>query len=238
MVDSALFVEGAVEGAGGGGGITDEEEFHVVGGHHGFDALVDGFGDAFGFVNDDQDIFAVEALESVEAGGGEAEGVAVFRQLPTGVQHPPAELIGGAAVQGVNLTPQHVSHLPEGGGSAQHDGGVVGVEIPQDGDGGGEVLAEAVAGLHRHARLAGEGHQDLFLLAPQLHPQDFPGEPHRVNFLLSYVRLFGGQPTCPPLARGAGVGDALLLRARFAAGPLPAKPTARRPGATPQHRAG
>ena len=97
FVDLLFLVEGAAEGAGCGGGVADEEELGVGGGHDGFDGFVDGFGDAFGFVDDEEDVGGVEALELVGGVGGEAEGVAVGGEFPAGVVELAAEGLGVAA---------------------------------------------------------------------------------------------------------------------------------------------
>ena len=50
------------------------------------------------------------------------------------------------------------------------------VHEPEQGDGGTEALAEAVAGLDGDAAMLGEGVQHLDLLGPQLHAQHLAGE--------------------------------------------------------------
>ena len=176
-VDVALLVEGSAERAGHGGGVADEEQQGVGGGHHGLDGLVDFLADALGFVDDDEYVGAVEALELVCAVGGEAEGVAVVGEVPAGVQHLAAEGLRGGTVEAANLPPEDVAHLPEGGRSAEGDGAAgVGVDEPEQGDGGAEALAKAVASLDGDAAMLGEGVEHLGLLGPQLDAEDLAGE--------------------------------------------------------------
>ena len=113
----------------------------------------------------------METLKLVGAGRRQPQSVAVFRQLPAGIQHYAAQRVRRLAMQRVNLPPKHVAHLPKGRRSAQHDAGVVLIQIPQHGHGGGEVLAQAVARLHRHAPLPPKRFQHFLLLAPQIDPQ-------------------------------------------------------------------
>ena len=185
LVDPPLPVKGPVEPAGAGGRVSDEQQRRFRRGHHRLHRLVDGLGDPLGLVHHHQHVLAVEALELVGVVGRQPQGVAVLRQVPAGVQHPPAQHIRRAPVQPVNLPPQHVAHLPEGRRGAEHDGWVVGVDIPQHGHRGGEVLAQAVARLHRHAPLALHRPQHLLLLVPQLHAQDVRREPHRTAFAIA-----------------------------------------------------
>ena len=170
------FVEGAAEGAGIAGGVADEEELAVAGGHYGVDGFVNGFGDAFGFVDDDEHVWGVEALELVGFVGGEAEGEAVACDLEAGVEHGPAEALGGCAVESADFAPEDVADLARGGGGGDDDGWGVAGEEPEDGDGGGEAFAEAVAGFDGDAAVLGEGMEDFFLLAPELDAEDVAGE--------------------------------------------------------------
>ena len=121
----------------------------------------------------------MEALELVSTVGRQPHGVALVGKLPASVQHLAAQGLGGRAVEAVQLPPQDVAHLPEGGRGAKGDGGVlVGVHEPQHRDGGAEALAQPIACLYRHAAMLGEGVQHLDLLGPQLHAQHLAGEGH------------------------------------------------------------
>ena len=148
-------------------GLPMREELGVGGGHDGFDGFVDGFGDAFGFVDDEEEVGGVEALELVGGVGGEAEGVAVGGEFPAGVVELAAEGFGVAAVEVMDLAPEDVADLAEGGGGGEGDGGLVGVEEPEEGDGGGEAFAEAVAGFYGDALVVGDSVEDFFLLFPR-----------------------------------------------------------------------
>ena len=120
----------------------------------------------------------------------------------------------------MNLPPQDVAHLPEGGRGAEGNGGVlVGVDEPEDGHGGAEALAQPIAGLDRHPPVRGEGGQHLFLLGPQLYAQHLAGEGHggeqrrgRPPLRLPRFRppqvvgtVLGQLLTVPPLSRPAPV---------------------------------
>ena len=100
----------------------------------------------------------MEALELIGAVGRQPHGIAVVGQLPAGVQHLAAEGFGDGAVQPVELPPQDMAHLPEGGRGAEGDGRfAVGVDEPEQGHRGAESLAETVAGLDRHPPSGGQG---------------------------------------------------------------------------------
>ena len=167
-VDAPVFVEGAAECAGVAGGVADEEELAVAGGHDGLDGVVDFFADALGLVDDDEHVGGVEALELVGLVGGEAEGKAVVGEFVAGGEHGASQKPGSGAVEAANLAPEDVADLAGGGGGGEDDGGGVAGEEPEDGDGGGEAFAEAVASLDGDAAVLGEGFEDLFLPAPEL----------------------------------------------------------------------
>ena len=176
-VDAALLVEGAAEGPGHGGGVADEQQQGVGGGHDGFDGFVDFFADSFGLVHHDEHVGTVEALELVCAVGGEAEGVTVVGEVPAGVAHLAAEGSGGGTVKAAYLSPEDVAHLAEGGRGAEGDGlAGVGVNEPEQGHGGAEALAEAVARLDGDAAVLGQGGKHLRLLVPQVDAQHLAGE--------------------------------------------------------------
>ena len=181
FVEGLFPVKGVIKAAAGPHRIADEHQPGVGGSYHALDGLVDVIGNALGFVHDDQQVGAMEPLEAVGAGGGEAQGVAVGGQLPAGVQQLAAQGRVGPAVQGVQLPPEHIAHLPESGRGAQHDGRVVGVHEPQGGYGGGKVLAQPVARFDGHPLAAGQRLQGGALLVPQRYAQDFGGEAFRVD---------------------------------------------------------
>ena len=54
--------------------------------------------------------------------------------------------------------------------------GLVRAEEPEDGDGGSEALADAVASLDGDAAVVAEGVEDFFLLAPEVDAQKVAGE--------------------------------------------------------------
>ena len=172
-------MEGAAEGAAHGGGVADEQQEGVGGGHDGLDALIDLVAHALGLVDDDEHVGAVETLELVCTVGGQPQRVAIGREFPSGVPHGASQLFRGWPVEPVNLPPEDVAHLAEGGRGGQDDGLLwVGVHEPEYGDGGAEALAQAVARLDGDAPAGGEGFQDLLLLVPQVHSEHVAGEGH------------------------------------------------------------
>ena len=64
----------------------------------------------------------------------DAQAAVLLRELA-------AEGLGVAAVEVMDLAPEDVADLAEGGGGGEGDGGLVGVEEPEEGDGGGEAFA-------------------------------------------------------------------------------------------------
>ena len=69
-----VFVECVVEGAGEACGVSDHEHLRVVGCHRPDDGVEDELPDAGCFVDDDENVFVVEALESFGGVGGESVG--------------------------------------------------------------------------------------------------------------------------------------------------------------------
>ena len=117
----------------------------------------------------------MEALELFVAVRREAQGEPALGQLQPRIQELASQVGTGGAGTGpvvvaVHLPPQDVAHLPEGGRRAQHHCGIVAAEEPQDGRGGREALAQAVARLDGHPAVLPQRLQDLGLLAPEPGP--------------------------------------------------------------------
>jgi len=70
-------VERFVEGSGEGRGIADQQESGPTRGHRAFDGFIDVFVDSGCFVDYEEDVFFVEALEAFWGVGGESECVVV-----------------------------------------------------------------------------------------------------------------------------------------------------------------
>ena len=92
-------------------------------------------------------------------------------------------------MQGAHLTPQHVPHLAKCGGGAQHDAGVVAVQVPEDGDRSRKIFPQPVAGFHRHPTGTRHRPQHVALLLPQLDAQHFAGENYRVRADLTFSNV-------------------------------------------------
>ncbi len=190
VVEEAVLVEGAAESTVVGGGIADEEKLDVAGGHDGFDGLEDGVGDAFGFVDDDEHVWGVEALKLVGLVGREADGEAVVVDVEAGMEELAAWAMDSTLVEAVNFAPEDVAHLAGGGCGGEDGGGLVGGEEPEGSGGGSEALANAVAGLNGDAAVVAEGVEDFFLLVPKLDAKDVLGE---ADGIVAHV-LAGGVP--------------------------------------------
>ena len=207
-VNFPLLVERAAESSGRGGGISDEQEQRSGGGHYGFDGFVNFIAHALGFVDDDEHIGAVKALELAGAFGGQPQSVAVIGDFPPGIQHFAAQGRRRGAVKPAHLPPKDMAHLPESGRGAEGDGAIlVRVNEPQHGDGGAKPFAQSVPGLNRHPAMLGQGFQDFHLLAPKLYAQDVPGESHR-------------RRGCRPIGRGGrarGIGRRIRFSRRIPA---------------------
>ena len=72
LPELAVFVEGVVEGTGERRRVSDHEDLGVARGHQSEDRLEDEFPDAGCFVDDDEDVFVVEALEAFGGVCGES----------------------------------------------------------------------------------------------------------------------------------------------------------------------
>ena len=231
MVQAAFLIKGAAESPGRRGGIANQQQPRLLGGQYRLDRLVNGIADPLGLVHNDQHIRAVKALKLVGGVGGQAHRIAILRQFPAGIQQLAAQGLRRAAMQAVDLPPQDMPHLPKGGRGAEHDGRVVAVQKPQDGDGGAEPFAQAVARFDRHPPMLRQSGQGLRLLGPQVHPQHLPGKLRRrrdgrAGLAAAALRRQGRDEQLPLSRRSSGTGrHQESLRRR------PAESAAARPGA-------
>ena len=113
-----------------GGGVSNEQQPGRRRGHHSLDGLVDFLAHPLRFVDNDEHVGAVKPLKLVRRIGGQTNGVPVFGQFPSGVQHLPAEDVRGPAVQSADLPPEDVTHLPECRSRGQDYRRVVAMEEP------------------------------------------------------------------------------------------------------------
>ena len=160
-------------------GLPMREKLAVACGHHGIDGFVDGLDNALGLVDDDEHVGGVEALELVHLVAGEAKGKAVMGQFQAGDQQLAAEGVSRGTVEAAYLLPEDVAHLSRRGRRGENGGRLVRAEEPEDGDGGSEALADAVASLDCHAAVVAEGVEDLFLFGPEVDTEDDVGEADR-----------------------------------------------------------
>ena len=98
--------------------------------------------DGVGLRDDDHQVGGVESLEIVRRAGGEADGEGLVVDLiPGGPEDAAPQAVRGARVGGPDLPPQDVVDLARGRAGDYGLGGRVRVEPPEDGPGGGPVLA-------------------------------------------------------------------------------------------------
>ena len=101
--------------------------------------------DALGLGDDDEEVGGVEALDVVVGVGGEGDREAVVVDDVLGPGDLAGECVAGGRDREAELVPEDVLDLPEGGSGDDDLGVGPGVEPPDDGAGGGPVLAEGVA---------------------------------------------------------------------------------------------
>ena len=162
----AVLVESPPERPDDAGGVAYEQQLAAARRHHGIDGLVDVLAHPLRLVDDDEHVGRVEALKLVHLVGRESKCKAVLVQFEAGLEHVASDVIRGGAMEAADLPPKDVPDLAGGGSGGEDGGGLVGIEEPEDGDGGGEALAEAVAGLDGDTTVVANGAQDLLLLVP------------------------------------------------------------------------
>ena len=106
----------------------------------------------------------MEALDVVVGVGGEGDGEAVFVDDVLVVGDLAGERVAGGRDGDAEFVPEDVPDLAEGGAGDDDLGVGAGVEPPDDGAGGGPVLARGVARGDGDAGLLCEGFQDFLLL--------------------------------------------------------------------------
>ena len=165
VVERGLGVEGLVQLALVGERVAEEERLLGVQALEGFEV---GLLDALGLRDHDEQIGRVEALQVVLGVGAEGDGEAVVvDDVLVG-----GELAGQASVGGgeghAELVPENLLHLSGGGAGDDSLGVGAGVEPPEDGAGGGPVLARRVGGHDGDRGVAREAVEDGFLLVVRL----------------------------------------------------------------------
>ena len=177
---ASVFVERVVEGSGHGGGVADHQHLGVGGGHRAHDGVVDEVVDSGGFIDDNEDVFVVESLESFGSVGGETECEAPVRELELGLGHASADEFAVVLVEVSDLAPKKVLDLALGRRGGDDDGLVVGHEPPYRREGRGEGLARTVAGPDGDVLVESERVENLSLLVPRMHAETVFRESNRV----------------------------------------------------------
>ena len=209
VVEGGLGVVGVEEFALLGEGVAEEEHLRGV---ETLEGLHVRLLDALGLGDDDEEVGGVEALEVVLGVGGEGDGEALLVYDVLGVGDLAGEGIAGGCDGESELVPEDVPDLPESGAGDDDLGMGPGVEPPDDGAGGGPVLAGGVARGDGDAGVAREGAQYLLLLVVGFAcgAEDVPGEADGV--VLVAGEHGGDLPLSPPSQPSPIEGEGGLLR--------------------------
>ena len=177
----SVFVECVVEGSGEAGGIADHEHLGVFGGEGSENCVEDELADAGCFVDDDEDVLAVETLESLGGVGGESVCEAFVGEDESGLGDFPADEVFVALVDCADFAPQELFDLSFGGCGGEDDGIVVRHEPPQSCEGGGKGFARSVARSHGDEVVVSDGVKDVDLFLPRLSSEVVFYEPFGVD---------------------------------------------------------
>ena len=111
-----ILVECPVKGSGKGRGIADQQQSGPTRGHRAFDGFEDVFVDSRCFVDYEEDVFFVEALEAFGGVGGESHREVVWAEFEAGTGYfgGGREKVGVLEVDAPDFSPEEVCDLSLG----------------------------------------------------------------------------------------------------------------------------